>query len=273
MTKQQTMGERLGKFLKTPKGYVLGVLLVLMLFGGFGANELNGIVDCVVAMVTGVVLDFVVALVLRRKVRLSDGGLLTGLIVGLVLSSQQPWYAAAVTTAIGLVVKHLLKIKRKPLFNPAAIGLLAATFLFPAGQSWWGGMAMLPAWCIVMLLVGGYLVTHRVNKFPAVFAFLGVYFLLQLLLGIWNVGDAADALRNPFLNTALFLGFFMVTDPPTSPAQTGDQVWFGVVTAIVSVLLYLLWGGLGYMLVGLLVGNAWNGLRAAGSSSAASSAV
>jgi Na+-translocating ferredoxin:NAD+ oxidoreductase RnfD subunit len=104
-------------------------------------------------------------------------------------------------------------------------------------------------------------VTDKVNKFPQVFTFLGVYLIVMLVLGLVHIGDTTDALRNPFINSTLFLGFFMVTDPPTSPAKYGEQMIFGFIAAIVSVIVYLIFGGLTFLLVGLLVANAWNALR------------
>jgi len=214
-----------------------------------------------VAMITATLLDGIIFMQQSRKRLFSDGGVITGLIVALVLGSSSPWYIIAGTTGIAIVSKHLFKINKKPMFNPAAFGLLFAIFLFPSGQSWWGAFTELPVWAIAFLLLGGSLVTQRVNKFPQVLAFLGGYFVLLPFMGYYNVGLAGDALRTPFINSALFLAFFMVTDLPTSPGKYKDQIWFGIITAVVSVIIYLLFGGLSYLLVGLLAANAWNALR------------
>ncbi|WP_256217311.1 RnfABCDGE type electron transport complex subunit D [Paenibacillus sp. OV219] len=64
-----------------------------------------------------------------------------------------------------------------------------------------------------------------------------------------------DALRSPFINAALFFGFFMLTDPPTSPAKTMDQILFGVIAAVTGAVIYGIYGGLLYLLIGLLAGN------------------
>lgn len=258
--KQQQTG-RLRIFLKTPKGYLLWILIVLAAIAAFGSDGVKGFGNAAIAIGTALVLDLIVGLFYKKKRFFSDGGLLTGLIVALVLSSTTPWYGVVGTTVIAIISKHVLRIKRKPIFNPAALGLLVASFTFASGQSWWGGLPNLPAWCLLFVVVGGFLLTSRINKFPQVLSFLGVYFGLFLVLGVYNLGDAADALRVPYVNLALFLAFFMLTDPPTSPVAYKDQVWFGVITAIVSVLVYTIAGGVGFLLVGLLVANAWNALR------------
>lgn len=247
----------LRKFFNTPKGYALATMFVLMLIAMTHRADDKGMQSAVVAVVTALVLDLVIRLMQRRRRLFSDGGVVTGLIVALVLSSTSPWYVVAISTAIGIVSKHVLKVKKKPIFNPAAFGLLVAIPLFATGQSWWGDLAALPMWCTVFVIVGGFLVAQRVNKFPQVFAFIGVYFSLFLILGLLKTGDAADALRNPIVNSALFMAFFMLTDPPTSPGRYKDQVWFGGIAAAVSVAIYALFGGLSYLLIGLLVANVW----------------
>jgi Na+-translocating ferredoxin:NAD+ oxidoreductase RnfD subunit len=111
---------------------------------------------------------------------------------------------------------------------------------------------------IIFLLLGGYLVAERVNKFPQVFSFLGTFFVLLLLFGQVNTTAASDALRSPFINAALFFGFFMLTDPPTSPAKYKNQVLFGVLTAVAGMIVYVIFGGLTYLFIGLFAGNLYS---------------
>jgi len=251
----------MSQFSLTPKKYLLIVLFIITAIAGTNSADPQGLINTGIAMLTGLILDGIIFMLQRRKKIVSDGGVLTGLIVALVLGSSTPWYLIIVTMVIAIGSKHLLSIHKKPIFNPAAFGLLVAILLFSSEQSWWGAFAELPTWSIVFLLVGGLLITERVNKFPQVFAFLAAYFALLLVMGYYNVGQAGDALRTPFINSALFLAFFMVTDPPTSPGKTMDQIWFGLITAIASSIIYLIFGGLSYLLIGLLVANGWNALR------------
>jgi Na+-translocating ferredoxin:NAD+ oxidoreductase RnfD subunit len=61
--------------------------------------------------------------------------------------------------------------------------------------------------------------------------------------------------RAPFIEAALFLAFFMLTDPPTSPNQYGDQIWYGLLAAGSACVAQLLGAGQVYLLIGLLVAN------------------
>ncbi len=209
------------RFLKTPKGRVLSALVPLTLLAGLFRPGPIGLLHAVVAEATALVVDAGVAWVLKRKVGWSSGGLITGLLVADVLSSLTPLYLVSVITAVALASKHLLKRGRKPLFNPAGVGLLVGLWGFSTAQSWWAGLSMLPAWGLPALLAAGIFVAIRVKKSPQVLTFLGTYFFLLLVMAVFHLGlpsdTPADALRVPFINSALFLGFFMLTDPPTSP--------------------------------------------------------
>ena len=84
------------------------------------------------------------------------------------------------------------------------------------------------------------------------------YFITLALMGFLHVGDVADALRPPFINATLFFGFFMLTDPPTSPAKVKDQLVFSFLVALIGTVVYGLFGGLMYLFVGLFIGNLYH---------------
>ena len=75
-------------------------------------------------------------------------------------------------------LKYVLRSPRGHIFNPAALALVAAYFLFASGQDWWGALANLPAPFIIVLLASGIFIADRVNKLPMVLVFLGCYLLL-----------------------------------------------------------------------------------------------
>ncbi|NOU91685.1 hypothetical protein GC093_00325 [Paenibacillus sp. LMG 31456] len=246
---------RVNQWTKTPKGYVIISMVAFLLIATIWSLNISGINNGIIAVGVSTVVDILCSRIAKRKRTLPDGAIITGLIIALILSTTTSWYMVAATSIIAILSKHLLVYKKKPIFNPAAFGLLLSILFFRTGQSWWGAFGDIPAWTIVFLLIGGYIVTNRVNKFPQVFSFLGMYFILLLIMGLINVGDATDALRPPFINASLFFALFMLTDPPTSPAKYKDQVIFGILSAVVGVVIYGLYGGLMYLYIGLLVGN------------------
>ena len=84
---------------------------------------------------------------------------------------------------------------------------------------------------MLLVLAGGALIVDRINKFPLVLTFTGVYFALCTLVGLAAPTAVAELFRAPFVQATLFLGLFMLTDPPTAPSRYGDQVVIGVVAA------------------------------------------
>jgi Na+-translocating ferredoxin:NAD+ oxidoreductase RnfD subunit len=254
------------QWIKSPKGYVVIAMAAYLLMTSIGSQDMKGIINAIVAVGVSLVADILFCLVEKRKRIMPDGSVITGLIISLILSTTTSWSIVAATAAISILSKHLFVYKKKPIFNPAVFGLLVSILIFHTGQSWWGAFGDLPAWTIVFLLIGGYLVTSRVNKYPQVFAFLGVSFVLLYLMSYINVGGVSDALRPPFINATLFFGFFMLTDPPTSPAKVKDQIIFGVLTAAAGTIIYDLFGGLMYMFIGLLIGNLYHFLKTRSSS-------
>jgi Na+-translocating ferredoxin:NAD+ oxidoreductase RnfD subunit len=246
---------------KTPKGYVALTLIAYLFIASIGLQDSKGMTTSIVAVIASVLADVICCLLEKRKRIMPDGALITGLIIAMILSSTTSWMIVAATSIIAILSKHYIVYKKKPIFNPATFGLLLSIFLFKTGQSWWGSFSDLPAWTSVFLLLGGYAVTQRVNKFPQVFSFLGTYLLLLFILGTLGIGDASDALRSPFINAALFFAFFMLTDPPTSPAKDRGQILFGVLTAVTGAAVYAIFGGLTYLFIGLLAGNLYAYLK------------
>ena len=251
----------LGRFLRTPKGLALIVLVILLVVAGATHASLvaPGVVAAVVAATA---VDAPILKILKKRWAFPSGALLTGLIVAMVLSPYQKWYIAAATAAIAIVSKYIVRVHSANVFNPAALALVASFYIFHTGQSWWGALAELPAIAIVVLFATGMFISYRVNKFPAVLTFLGVYYLLATLAAF--IGDpktVAELYRAPDLHAALYFAFFMVTDPPTSPPKQRDQLVYGVITAVVSYAVFELVGAAYFLLAGLLVANAWEGWR------------
>jgi len=249
------------RWIKSPKGYLVMVLISYLAIATIGSHNRGGLVNAIVAVGVTVATDIILCLFKRRKRIVPDSAIITGLIISLILSMTTPYYIVAATSLISILSKHLLNHRKKPIFNPAAFGLLLAIIFFQSGQSWWGTFGDLSAWTLVLLLIGGYVVTNRVSKFPQVFAFLGVYFVILFIMNIFQYGDVTDVLRSPFINATLFFAFFMLTDPPTSPAKVKDQIIFGILTAIVGAMVYAFYGGLMYLFIGLLIGNLYHLLK------------
>ena len=213
----QSAGAALRQFFRKPKGLLIVVFVALLgLAAVLGDRSMMG-PGLFAAMLAAAVVD---APILRWRDghwSFPDGALLTGMIVGMIISPIEPWHVSAVTAVIGVVSKYLLRTRTANIFNPAALALIVSYHVFGSAQNWWGAMPEVTPWALVALIVGGVFITDRVNKMPLLLAFLGGYFLL-FTISSW-IGDPAhyvEVYRQPDLHAALYFGFFMVTAPPTS---------------------------------------------------------
>lgn len=248
---------RLRRFFRSPKGYLLLALVPLAAIGAAVTGGAAALSVVVAAVLTAAILEFACVALSSGSLAFPSSALLSGLIVAMVLSAQEPWYVAAAAGALATCSKHLIRAGRSHIFNPAAFGLLGVYLLFSSGHSWWGGLPDLPAPFAILVLLAGVLVAERANKLPAALAFLGMY--VALFTGAALNGHAAfvaDLFRPPFLNMALFFGLFMITDPPTSPVPFRPQAVFGAAAAALSFGAYMETRSLAYLLVALLVANA-----------------
>jgi Na+-translocating ferredoxin:NAD+ oxidoreductase RnfD subunit len=248
-----SINERVWRFLRTPKGTLLGVFLGLLSVMGSFPGWWTVVPHVVAAIVGACAVEL--SATWRRKVWPSSA-LLSGLIVAFVLGPETAWWVTLCVGALATASKYLLRTSRGHIFNPAALALLVSIPLFATGQSWWGAGADLALPFLLLVLAGGAIIVDRINKFPLVLSFVGVYFSVFSLAGLANPGGVAEMFRAPFVQAALFLALFMLTDPPTSPSRYVDQVWVGALAAGTACAAQLLGLGQAYLLVGVLVGNA-----------------
>lgn len=250
------------RFCRTPKGLLIllfGVLLVAAAAGTGFALVMPGVVA---AVATAMLIDAPLIRWRRGRWHVPDGALLSGLIVGMILSPHQPWYVAAVTSAVAILSKYPLRVRTANIFNPAAFALVATFFVFHTGQSWWGALPELSPFALALLIATGAFITHRVNKVPVVLAFLGSYYTLITITAFGgNPAHVAELYRAPDLHAALFFAFFMVTDPPTSPPKHRDQLIYGSIVGAASYAMYAFVGAVYFLPAGLLVANVWEAWR------------
>ena len=244
------------RFVKTPKAQLLVSFAILLAIAAPSGGGTSLATNLVAAIVPACLIDGVWISIAARRVRFPMSALLSAMIVFFILSSRESWLVVAWTSSFAIISKRVVRTEREHIFNPAALALIWAPIAFGSGESWWGALGDLsPVW-IPVLLVTGMFMADRLNKFPLVLTFLAVYFGFFTVASVANPQGVAEMFREPFLQAALFLAFFMLTDPPTSPNRYLDQVWFGLLAALSAGVAQLLGAGQVYLLVGLVVPNA-----------------
>jgi len=247
---------------RTPKGLVLIVLAILVAIAAAGEGVTLVAPGLAGATGAAMLVDAPILRVREEEWLFPDGALITGLMIAMILSPQERWYVAAVTSVLAVLSKYVLRGRSANVFNPAALALVVTYYVFDTGQSWWGALPELPPAALGVLLLTGVFITARVKKAPSVLAFLGSYFMLATVAAfLGEPGHVAELYRAPDLHAALFLAFFMVTDPPTSPPKRADQGVYGAIAGAASYAVFAFIGAVHFLLAGVLVANGWEALR------------
>ena len=244
------------KFLRTPKGTLTAIFAVLLAVAGTSTGWSAVAPHLLAAIIGACGVELLVSLFVNKKFAWPTSALLSGAIVAMILSPETPLVETLWVAGLATASKYLITTARGHVFNPAALALLVSVPLFATGQSWWGAGGDMPWPFVVLVLACGALIVDRINKFPMVLSFAGLYFGAFTLIGVIQPNLVAEMFRAPFVQSAVFLAVFMLTDPPTSPGRYTEQVWFGALAAVTACVAQLMGAGQAYLLIGVLVPNA-----------------
>jgi len=250
------------RFFRTPKGYLILLFVVVGAAALLTEGPAKAAPNLAAAAAAAMVVDFLLIFLYAGKLAFPSGALLTGLIVGLILSPTEQMPVVIATSTLAIASKYLFRTRWSNVFNPAALALVIAGALFGSAESWWGASPKLPLLSVVVLVATGLFMADRINKLPMVLVFLAAFFGLFTASAIWgDPSRVAEIFRTPDANAALFFAFFMLDDPPTSPTRFIDQFQYAIIVAGTTFAIYTVLGVDYYLQAGLLVGNLWETFR------------
>ncbi|MCI4333544.1 MAG: RnfABCDGE type electron transport complex subunit D [Thermoplasmata archaeon] len=191
---------------------LLGVWGVVV-FRGAGATSL------LVLPAAAAILDLGFQSLRFERFRFPDGALATGLFLALILTPTVPLLAAGAVTLAAIGVKHVLRVRGRPILNPAASGVVLGAFAFGLAPAWWVGIGPLGELAMVAAGVAVVLRSPKNWRIPATF-FLVFAPLSVLLRFTYGTSLAPSVIVLGVLDpSTLFFGLFMVTEPRTAPAN------------------------------------------------------
>lgn len=154
-----------------------------------------------------------------------------------LLLKTNHWQSAVFAASISILSKYVLRVNGKHIFNPSALGIVAAILL--TGKAWvspgqWGsGIVILFA-----VLCLGFIVVTKVQNLSASLSFLGVFAGLLFIRQIVYLGWPMDYfLQSISTGSLLLFSFFMITDPKTTPNHIVAKIMW--CAAIAGVAFYL----------------------------------
>jgi ferredoxin-NADP reductase/Na+-translocating ferredoxin:NAD+ oxidoreductase RnfD subunit len=158
---------------------------------------------------------------------------ITALIIFFLVSparSVEGLFIIALVTSIAMLSKYLLAIRSQHIANPAAVGILALSLFGYYESTWWIGTPSL----FIPLLIVGSVVVYKVRKWVPVLSFLAVGFVV-FLFEEWRFFGVLENWTMFWISyPALFLAFFMLTEPFTMPPTKKLQLFYGALVGFLS---------------------------------------
>ena len=111
------------RFFKTPKALLTIILGILLALAMPVAGMRQSAAVLVSATASAAIVDALILRWRRRAWEYPSGAVLTGMIIAMVLSPQEPPYVAVLASTIAIVSKYLVRTRTANVFNPAALSL------------------------------------------------------------------------------------------------------------------------------------------------------
>jgi glycine betaine catabolism B len=213
--------------------FLVLVSLVFSLFGIIPIGFITMLVSLVIALVTGLVVNYICARLWGVDAN-HESAVITALILFFLVFPAYTWFdhhIIALTVAIAMLSKYVIAIRRQHIFNAAAFGAVVVSLPGYAQLTWWIGLPEL----FVPLLIAGAVVVYKIRKWTLVLSFIAVAFIV-FMFESWRFGaDLSNDARVFFTSyPALFLAFFMLTEPFTMPPTKRLQVGYGALVGFLS---------------------------------------
>ncbi len=213
--------------LKSVKTQLIIYLVFFVLFLALKDKDTAFLRATFIAVAAAVVLETLILYLKEKKLQITESAVISGLIVGFVLSSDNPWWQIAFASIAAILSKRLIRFKGKHIFNPAAFGIFL-TLLFLGASTQWKGTYL---WYI--LAPCGIYFVYQIKKLEVVVGYAAVSLLLFFTQALWQ----RTSLCNILGFYSYFYIFVMVIEPKTTPIKRTAKYFFGAgIAALVFIL-------------------------------------
>ncbi|PIR65321.1 MAG: hypothetical protein COU52_04850 [Candidatus Omnitrophica bacterium CG10_big_fil_rev_8_21_14_0_10_43_8] len=174
-----------------------------------------------VSVAAAAAVELIVVYIKTRALRISQSSLITGLIIGFVISSDAGWLNIIITCSVAILSKHIIRFHKRHIFNPAAFGIFFAIILLGASTQWKA------TYMWYALIPFGIYFARSINKLEIIYG----YAVVSLLLFGGQAIMQKTALPNIFLYFSYFYIFIMLIEPKTTPITKKGKYIFGITVA------------------------------------------
>src|SRR5262245_58854049 len=250
--------------IRDPRLHLASIIITLQVLGQVAFDFRLSIAQILVSLAVAGILEFGITFWRNRVLMWPASALLTGNGVAFVLRvpgtehgdwwSMKGWWIFAGTSAVALLSKYVIRVRRNHVFNPSNFGLVLCFLLLGAERAdplalWWGPLSPALVTALVLIVVGGFLILRRLHLVGSAVGFwlafaagTGVLALSgHQMTAAWHVGPIAGfdfwwlLVSSPEILVFLF---FMITDPKTIPtSRAGRRVYAIGVGLLATVLI------------------------------------
>lgn len=178
------------------------------------------------AIISASSIEWIIEYLKNKKIVFSESPVISGLIIGFVLSSDNKWWVFVLASLIAISFKYLIRVNKKHIFNPAALSIFLVTILFNASTQWRGTYL----WYI--LLPAGLYFISKIRKLEV----LAGYFLTSIVI----FGAQAIMQKMPVFTILGYFSYFyvfvMVIEPKTTPIKPLGKMIFGAGVALLIII-------------------------------------
>ncbi|HEY8814583.1 MAG TPA: hypothetical protein VIP57_05705 [Candidatus Dormibacteraeota bacterium] len=251
--------------LRDPRLHVAAVLLTLQVLGQTVLGFRLSIAQILICLATGALIEFVVVFFKDHAIIWPASGLLTGNSTAFILRVPgtlhgQWWSTHGIeifigVVALGMATKYLIRWKGRHIFNPSNVALVLAFVVLGVQHTepldlWWIPMGLWMVVTYVVLVGGGLLIAWELKMLGLVFGFMiafAAFLAIALsqapdhcMVASWRAAPMCGRDLWTILVTSpevLIFALFMIPDPRTVPDGGAARVVFGVIVAMLAVLL------------------------------------
>lgn len=219
---------------KTMYRLVLETLTVLaivsIIFGFIGIISYNGTSLLLSLLVIGAICyvsNYLFAKIVSAS-RNIESVFITALILFFIVAPAtniQGFGMLALAGIIAMASKYVLAIRKKHVFNPAAISIFLLGLFGVSSVIWWVATpALLP-----LVIITGFLILRKINKFRLFFSFLIAAVIAIFCFALWRGASLWSLLPQIFTSwPIIFFGTIMLTEPLTAPSSTKQQTAYAL---------------------------------------------
>lgn len=216
--------------LQDPRLYQIAVLGSLLIYGVARLDLEVRTSQVVLLLGTALLVQYLCTRLWRLPAFDPRSALISGLSLCLLLRAGSP-ALAALTAAVTIGSKFVIRWRGKHVFNPTNFGIVA--MMLATGQVWvspgqWGNTAF---FAFLLACLGG-LVVNRAARSDVTYAFLAFYLSVLFGRALWLGQPMAIPLHQLGSGAFLIFTFFMISDPKTTPDSRAGRMLFALLVAL-----------------------------------------